>query len=434
MKQFAGKRILMLLENRPYPQDVRVRREAVALTAAGYQVSVICPSDPGQASRELVNGVRVYRYAAPAPANGFLGYLWEYTYSMAASYWLSVQVLFHEGFDVVHAHNPPDTFVFIAAFYKLFGKRFIFDHHDLSPEMYQARFPDGGSRLVYYVLTLMEKLTCRFADHVIATNESYKRVEMERGRVPEARITVVRNGIELRPLRRLEPDRALREKGKAIIGYVGVMGFQDGVDYLLRALHSLLHDLGRSDFYCILIGDGDTWPRLKKLASDLALEEYVWLPGAIFGDDLRRYLSAADICVVPDPSNSYNDRSTMVKMMEYMALEKPIVAFDLPENRFTAQQAAVYVPPNDERAFARALAQLMDDPNQRKALAAAGFHRIQQELAWDFSIANLLNAYRAVLPKPEDSQKFLPRKTSVKIQSQQPPLARTAKYGSGSSE
>jgi glycosyltransferase involved in cell wall biosynthesis len=430
MKAAPKKRILMLLENRPYPQDVRVRREATALVAAGYSVSVICPSDPGQPSRETVNGVRVYRYAAPTPASGFLGYLWEYGYSMAASFVLSVLVFFSHGFDVVHAHNPPDMFVFIAAFYKLFGKRFVFDHHDLAPEMYQARFPGGGSRIVYDVLVLLEKITCCLADHVIATNESYKRMEMERGGVPEARITVVRNGIELQRLRRIEPDPELRRKGKTIIAYVGVMGFQDGVDYLLRALHHLLRDEGRSDFYCILLGAGDAWPGLKDLAHELALDDNVWLPGFIFGDELRRYLSAADICVDPDPSNSYNDRSTMVKMMEYMALGKPIVAFDLPENRFTAQEAAVYVPNNDERAFARALAQLMNDPVRRKSLGAVGSRRIETELAWDYSIPKLLEAYQKVLAPPIGASRPLVQERRVAIPPRRRPLVRASGYES----
>jgi glycosyltransferase involved in cell wall biosynthesis len=403
-KVSAKKRILMLLENRPYPQDPRVRREAMALSAAGYKVTVICPSDPGQPSRETVKGVQVYRYAPPPPANGFLGYLWEYGYAMAATFVLSLRVFFGDGFEVVHAHNPPDTFVFIAGFYKLFGKRFIFDHHDLSPEMYRARFPGGGSLLVYDVLVLLEKLTCRLANHVIATNESYKKIEMERGRVPEARITIVRNGIELDRLRSVEPDHALRQRGKMIIGYVGVMGFQDGVDNLLRALHHLLRDLRRTDFYCILIGDGDAWPGLKNLVRELALDEYVWLPGPIFGGDLLRYLSATDICVDPDPSNPYNDRSTMIKMMEYMALGKPIVAYDLPEHRFTAQQAAVYVPPNDEFAFAQAISELMDNPQRRETLAEFGRRRVRTELAWDFSVPQLLKAYRAVLPVPTGAQ------------------------------
>src|SRR5215471_5303875 len=173
-------RILMLLENLPFPQDLRVRREAFALTSAGYRLTVICPSAKGQPSREIVNGVTVYRYPAPHPAHGFLSYLWEYAYSMAASFLLSLVVSIREGFDAIHAHNPPDTFVFIAMFYKLFGKRFVYDHHDLSPEMYVARFHGGGKPLIYRTLVLFEKLSCRWADHVIVTNESYKRVAMER--------------------------------------------------------------------------------------------------------------------------------------------------------------------------------------------------------------------------------------------------------------
>lgn len=388
----------MLLENCPYPQDVRVRREAVALTAAGYLVSVICRAAARQPSREIVNGVHVYRYSSPATANSFLGYLREYAYSLAASIALSFLVLFREGFDVIHAHNPPDIFVFIALFYKLLGKRFVFDHHDLSPEMYRARFPGKASPVVYSALVFLEKLTCQAADHVLATNESYKRMEMERGHVAPHRVTVVRNGIELNRLRRFEPDPGLLQKNKTIIGYVGVMGYQDGLDYLLRALNHLRRDLGRTDFYAILIGDGDAWTSLKSITSHLGLDEFVWLPGAIFGDELRHYLSAADICVVPDPSNGYNDRSTMVKMMEYMALEKPIVAFDLPENRFTAQQSALYVQPNDELEFAKALMRLMDDPALRKSLGAHGIHRLRTALAWDYSVIHLLDAYAKVAP------------------------------------
>lgn len=424
----------MLLENCPYPQDVRVRREAVALTAAGYLVSVICRAAPRQPPREIVNGVHVYRYSSPAAANSFLGYLREYGYSLAASIALSLLVLFREGFDVIHAHNPPDIFVFIALFYKIFGKRFVFDHHDLSPEMYQARFPGKASPVVYSALVFLEKLTCLAADHVIATNESYKRMELERGGVSPHRITVVRNGIELSRLRHFEPDPGLLQKGKIVIGYVGVMGYQDGLDYLLRALNHLRRDLGRTDFYAILIGDGDAWTNLKKLSSYLDLDEFVWLPGAIFGDDLRHYLSAADICVVPDPSNGYNDRSTMVKMMEYMALEKPIVAFDLPENRFTAQQCALYVQPNNELEFAKAMVQLMDDPTLRKSLGAHGIHRLRTALAWDYSVSHLLDAYAKVAPFPAcPTPTSLPRKEETIVKTVQCPPARSTKVESATS-
>jgi glycosyltransferase involved in cell wall biosynthesis len=398
----AVHRILMLLENLPFPQDLRVRREAYALRDAGYRVTVICPLAKGQPLRETVNGVQVYRYPAPACADGFLGYVWEYGYSMAASFVLSLLVLFRDGFDVVHAHNPPDTFVLLAALYRLLGKRFVYDHHDLSPEMYRVRFAHGGNRFVYAVLVWLEKLTCRFADHVIVTNQSYKKVAIERGRVPERKITIVRNGIELSSLDdSVIPDHGLRQMGKRIIGYVGVMGHQDGVDYLLRALHHLLHGLGRRDFYCVLIGGGDALPNLTALAHQLGLDQYVFFPGFVFGSDLRRLLLAADICVDSVPSNLYSDRSTMCKIMEYMSLGKPIVAFDLPEHRFTAQDAAVYVAPNNEVEFARALAELMDDPKRRESLGALGKHRIKTELAWEYSIPNLLHAYRSVLQSAE---------------------------------
>jgi glycosyltransferase involved in cell wall biosynthesis len=299
--------------------------------------------------------------------------------------------------------------VFIAMFYKLFGKRFVYDHHDLSPEMYVARFHGGGNPLVYRALLLFEKLSCRFADHVIVTNESYKRLAMERGRVPEERITVVRNGIELsRAMVPVEPDQELRQMGKTIIGYVGVLGVQDGVDYLLRAMNYLLRGLGRNDFYCVIVGFGDALEDLKRLAQELALQDHVYFTGPIFGEKLRQLLAAADICVDSSPANPYTDRSTMFKIMEYMSLGKPIVAFDLPEHRFTARGAAIYVTPNDERAFARALAKLMDDPESRMALGTTGSGRIKTQLAWEYSIPNLLSAYSTVLPEAKIPQAAAP--------------------------
>jgi len=399
MSALAHPRILMLLENLPFPQDFRVRREAAALSAGGYRVSLICPRASGQRFHEAIGGVRVYRYPAPVSATGFLGYAWEYGYAMVASFVLSVCVWIRDGFDVVHAHNPPDTFVFIAAFYKLFGKRFVYDHHDLSPEMYRAKLRNGGHAVVYHVLVWLERLTCRIADHVIVTNESYKRVAMRRCRVPASRITIVRNGIELSRLRRaVEPHRAVGRHSGTLIGYVGMMRYQDGVDYLLRALHHLRRDLNRHDFHCILIGGGDALPGLKALTERLGLNDRVAFLGPVFGDELLSYLSAADICVEPSPSNPYTDHSTMFKIMEYMSLGKPIVAFDLHEHRVTAQEAAVYVEPDDERAFGKALADLMDDPGRRHRLGAHGKRRIELELAWDYSIPRLLDAYRAVLP------------------------------------
>lgn len=396
MKASLGSRVLMLLENKPYSEDARVRREVTALVSAGYEVSVICPMAPQTPWRELLDGAHVYSFPSPPPGQHFLGYLLEYSYSMVATFFLSLFVLLREGFDIIHAHNPPDTFVFIAALNKLFGKRFVFDHHDLAPEMYYARFRDGGNRLVYHALVLLEKLSCRLADRVIATNESYKAVEIERGQVPPERITIVRNGPDLEMLKPIEPDPALRQRANTILGYVGGMNPQDGVDYLLRALGHLVYDLGRRDILCVIVGKGDMLPELKALAKELHVEEYVWFTGWIPDEDMIRYLSTADICVDPDPSNPFNDRCTMVKMMEYMALGKPIVAFDLPEHRVTAQDAAVYARPNDELDFAQRILALMDDPERREKMGQIGRHRVETELAWPHQERYLLEAYATV--------------------------------------
>lgn len=397
MKASAGRRVLMLLENGPYSEDARVPGEATALVSAGYEVSVICPSGPQQSWGEVLDGVHIYDFPSPPAADGFLGYLVEYGYSMVATFFISLVVCLREGFDIIHAHNPPDTFVFIAALYKLFGKPFVFDHHDLAPEMYRARFKDGGNGLVYEALVLLEKLSCRLADRVIATNESYKAMEMERGKVPEERITIVRNGPDPERLQPVEPDPVLRQRANTILGYVGSMGPQDGVDYLLRALGYLVYDLGRQHILCVIVGKGEMLPELKALAKELHIEEYVWFTGWIPDEDLIRYLSTTDICVDPDPSNAFTDRSTMVKVMEYMALGKPIVAFDLPEHRVTAQDAAVYARPNDELDFAQQIASLMDDPERRKKMGEKGRERIEKELAWSHQEKFLLEAYEALV-------------------------------------
>lgn len=393
MKASAGKRVLMLLENQPYPQDGRVRRESFALTEAGYQVTVICPRDGQQPRRETVRGVRVIRYPHPPAGNGLLGYLLEYGYSTAISFLLALWASVRGGFDLVHSHNPPDTMFVIGAFFKLFGKKYIFDHHDLSPEMYNARFGGHGNALVYKALVLLERCSCVIADEVIATNESYREMEMRRDKVDPRRITIVRNGPEPGRVKLVDPDPDIRAKAKTIVGYVGIMGYQDGVDYLLRAFHHLIHDLDRTDFFAVLVGTGDAWNDLRKLATRLGLDDHVWFTGTISDADLRRYLSTADICVDPDPSNPFNDRSTMIKVTEFMALGKPIVAFDLTENRFTAQQAALFVPANDEYAFAQALAELMDDPERRTRMGAFGRRRIDEALAWPHWAPRLVEAY-----------------------------------------
>lgn len=392
----AGNRVLMLVENQAYPQDMRVRQEAIALAEAGYQVSVISKRDVKQPWRELVNGVKVFRYPSPPESNTFLGYIWEYAYSLVATFILSLFICWRPGFDIIHAANPPDTFVLIALIYKLFGKRFVFDHHDLVPEMYSIRFNGKAHRFAYHLAVWLEKLSCRVADCVIATNQSYKDIEITRGHIPPERVTIVRNGPSFDRFHPVDPDHGLRQKNKIIIGYVGVMAFQDGVDYLLRALKRLIVDLSRADFYCVVIGKGDALASLNDLATQLELDEHVWLTGFVSDADLLRYLSTVDICVDPDPSNPFNDRCTMIKMMEYMALGKPIVAFDLPEHRITAQGAALYARANDELDFARKISDLMDDPELRMNLGRTGKERIKNELAWSYQIQNLLKVYKNI--------------------------------------
>jgi glycosyltransferase involved in cell wall biosynthesis len=397
MKASAGKRrILMLLGNNPFPQDERVAQEAYSLVDAGYDVAVVCQRLRSQRRRERWRGVEIYRYRKLGDAQSAVGYMLEYLQATLAALALSLRVSFNSGFDVLHAHNPPDTYWVLGAIYKPLGKRFVYDHHDLSPEMYAARFPGRSNRLVRWALTFFERLSYRVADHVIATNESYRKVAIERGGIASDQVTVVRNGPDLERVHPVDPDPELRARAGTLLGYVGLMGYQDGLDHLLRAVHHLVQDLGRTDVLAVLIGRGDAWGELQELTAKLGLERYVWFTGRIPDSDMLRFLSTVDICLDPDPSNAFTDRSTMIKMSEYMALGKPIVAFDLPEHRVTAREAALYARPNDDLEFARAIAELMDDPDRRETMGRAGRRRVESELEWSHSVPPLLAAYARI--------------------------------------
>lgn len=391
--------IVMLLENNAYPQDARVRMEAMALTGEGHEVTVIAPNSKKhmQPWHEMVDGVRVYRFHEPPEASGFVGYLLEYGYSLIAMFFLSLLVFLRHGFDVIHAHNPPDILSLVAAFYKPFGKVFVFDHHDLSPEMYNARLGGQGSRTVYRALVFFERLTYRLANRIIVTNQSYKTIAMTRGSVDEERITIVRNGPDQHHMQPSAPHPALESNDKTLLGYAGLMGPQDGIDYLIRALKHVVEDLNRTDFLCIMLGDGECMPELKQLVADYELESYVHFAGWISDvNEFVQYLNSVDICLAPEPSNPYTDRSTTIKMMEYMAAGKPIVAFDLPEHRFTAEDAAVYATPNDELEFAQLIARLIDSPDERTRRGEFGRNRVVSELAWPYQEKKLLAAYRSL--------------------------------------
>jgi glycosyltransferase involved in cell wall biosynthesis len=386
-------RILMLLENSPFSQDGRVRRESFALRDAGYSVMVICPRAEGERRIMDFDGVRAYQYRQPAMGSGILGYVFEYGYSMMATFLLSLYVCCRHGFDVVHAHNPPDFFVMIAGIYKLFGTKFIFDHHDTAPDLFKARFGEQSSKLLYMMLLFFERLSCRIADHVIATNESHKRLEIERSGIDAKRITIVRNGPEAMHFRPVAPHSSLRDRDAIVIGYVGEMGKQDGIDYLIRALARLRHDLEREDWICVLVGSGEALEQLKQLARKVGVWDRVVFTGRVTFAEVVAYVSGMDICTAPDPWNSYNDRCTMIKVMEYMAQSKPVVGFDLVESRFSAGDAAIYVEPNDELAFAQALAVLLDDPELRARLGTVGRARAESELAWRHFAPRLVSVY-----------------------------------------
>jgi glycosyltransferase involved in cell wall biosynthesis len=384
----------MLLENSHYEHDSRVRPESEALVSQGYRVTVINRRWPGGKRHEVMNGVHIYTFPMPETDSGFMGYVVEYLYATVAMFVISLYVLMRRGFDIVHTHNPPDILFLIAGFYKLFGKRFVYDHHDLGPELYDARFGTGaGNWLVHQMLVWGEKIACGLADRVIATNESYKVMEMTRSHVPAERISIVRNGPDLTSFHLVPGDPGLRERAGTLLGYVGVMGPQDGVDYLLRSLQHLVYDLKQTDIFCVIIGRGDTMQQLKTMAHDLKIEPYLWFTGWVSYEDMLCYLSTIDIGVDPDPSNAFNDRCTMIKIMNYMAMGKPVVAFDLPEHRVTADSAAVYARPNDELDFARQIAALIADPERRARMGQAGLRRVETELAWPFQAQELIRAY-----------------------------------------
>ncbi len=387
----------MILENCSYLRDARVGKEARALKEKGFVVSVISPESGNWPSLELVDGVTIYGFPHLFFVHGTLGYFLEYAYSTLAIVAMTAYICLTKGFDIVHIANPPDCIVPATAIYKMLGKRIIYDQHDLSPELYVARFSRSNKLLLWLQLRL-ELLSYTLADHVIVTNESSRTIALNRGRQAESNVTVVRNGPELEQLQVLRIDKELRARSKNIIAFTGVTGHQDGLDYLCRALGSLSCDLGRKDFLCVVVGDGDALSHAKNLAHELSIDDNIWFVGWVSDSDTYlRYISTADICVAPESSNSYNDRSTFVKIMEYMLAGKPIVAFDLPENRVSAEGAALYASPNNHQEFAIKLAELMDDEALRRSMGELGQRRIKTKLAWQYSIPSLLSAYDALL-------------------------------------
>src|SRR6266516_4850259 len=406
-------KVLMWVENH-FPQDTRVANEACLLADAGYKVEVIALRRQGQAARETWNGIEVYRvptlelFKKTLATNGsrtnllfvrlksFLGYVVEYCYFTAACLTVSTYIFARRGFDVMHAHNPPDTLFLAALPFKLLGKKFVFDQHDLCPELYRSRY-SAAEGIYTRFLRMFEWCSLKLADIAIATNESYKQIQIKRANKNPRDIFVVRNGPNQMRMTPAAPNAHLKGLNKSILCYVGSLNPQDGVDYLLRSLRYLLHGLKRSDFYCVIMGTGDSLQDLRDLAGNMELNGCVELTGFVSDEELQTNLAAADICVDPDPSSPLNDVSTWIKVMEYMAAAKPIVTFDLKETRFSARDAAIYVEPNNETEFAAAIAQLMDQPELQKRMGTYGRCRVEEELQWSKVGTNLLNAYGTLL-------------------------------------
>jgi len=387
-----GRRVLMIVENLPCPFDRRVMQEARTLAAAGYSVSIICPKGPGyEKSFERIDGIDIHRHALPREADGALGYALEYGVALFMEFWLSLKILFGRGFDILHACNPPDTIFIIGRFYKLFGKQFVFDHHDINPELYEAKFGKRG--FGHRLLAWLERRTFKTADMVISTNESYRDIALTRGGVKPERVFVVRSGPDLTRLKQVPANPALKKGRKYLVGYVGVMGKQEGIDLLLQAVQLIVKHLERSDIHFGLVGGGTELEAMRQLAKDLGIADYVTFTGRVPDAELLEMLNTADICVNPDRANDMNDRSTMNKVMEYMALGKPLVQFDLTEGRVSAGAAAWYARPNDVADLAQKMVALLGDPQERARMGAVGRERIEHVLSWQHEAPRLLAAY-----------------------------------------
>lgn len=396
-----GKRVLMLVENLPCPFDRRVWQEAGTLRDAGYQVSIVCPTGHGcEAKFEVIDEIHIYRYRLPLEAKGALGYPLEYAGALFWSSVLTWRVFLTRGFDIIHACNPPDLFFAIGAFFKLLGRKFLFDHHDINPELYEAKF--GRRDVLYRVLCFLERCSFRTADISIATNESYRQIAIERGRMAPERVFVVRSGPCLERLRRGPGDDRHKCGRRYLVGYVGVMGKQEGIDYLLNAVHHIVVKLGRRDIHFGLVGSGPSLEEMKSLAVAIGVADYVTFTGRVGDAEMLSLLNSADVCVNPDVANEMNDKSTMNKVMEYMALGKPMVQFDLTEGRFSAQDASLYAEPNNSVDLAAKLVSLLDDPILREHMGTAGYLRVVNQLAWKYEAPKLLVAYQALRQGQEE--------------------------------
>lgn len=402
-KEFQGKKILIIVENLPLPFDRRVWQEANALKERGATVSIICPRGKGYEKKfEVIDDIAIYRHSLPKEADGALGYLAEYSAALFWEFILTVKCLFTRGFDVIQACNPPDLIYLVVLPFKLLGKKFVFDHHDINPELYLAKFKRKD--FFYKLLLHFERRTFHHADISIATNNSYKYIAINRGKMEPGKVFVVRSGPSLKRLKIVPPEENLKKGRKFLVGYVGVIGKQEGLNYLVEAAEYIVYKMKRKDIHFICAGGGTELENIKKYAKGKRVEEYFTFPGRVSDKELMEALNTADLCVNPDEFNEMNDKSTMNKIMEYMALKKPIVQFDMTEGRFSAEKASLYAKPNDSIDFAEKIMYLMDRPELREYMGKYGYYRVKNSLQWELEKNNLYRAYRAVFSNYDEEE------------------------------
>lgn len=387
------RKILIIVENLPVPFDTRVWQEATTLAREGYTVSVICPKGKGYNKEyEHLDGVHIYRHDLPKEGNGPLGYAREYFSALWHEYRLARKVYKERGFHVIHGCNPPDNIYMVAARFKGKGVDYVFDHHDICPELYEAKFGKTTGPL-YKSQLWLERNTYRHCKFAFVTNESYKKIAIGRGGMEPERVHVLRSGPRLERLRILPPKPAIKRGRKHMVGYLGVIGQQEGIEYLLEAARIIKEEKGRDDIFWGIVGGGPHLDALRRQAADMGLGDIVEFTGRVSDEVMLDYLNTADVCVNPDEYNAMNDKSTMNKVLEYMALGKPIVQFDLTEGRYSAQEASLYANRNDARDLAEKILSLIDDPARRAEMSAIGRDRILNQLSWDHTSRALLKAY-----------------------------------------
>jgi glycosyltransferase involved in cell wall biosynthesis len=420
-------RVVMLVENLSFPWDRRMRHLARTLQRAGYEVRVICPKGEtvDRQSFEVVDGVHVYRYPSLVQASRPLAYLIEYSWAFLCTAILSLYIWMRYGFDIIHSANPPDIFFLLAWPFKLIGKKFVFDEHDVCPELYESKF--NRRDLTYRVLLAMERFSYRTANLIISTNQSYRDIARQRGGVSEKRLAIVRNGVDLEYFHLTQPRPELKGSFRYMALYLGVMGKQDGVDRVIHAAHHVIHTRKRDDLRFVLVGKGECWNDLKRLAKELDIDHAIQFVGRISDALLLDYLSTADLCLAPDPPDQMNQLSTMTKILEYMACQRPIVSFDLVETRRSAGDAAVYVQEDDARQFGDAINQLLEDAPRRNQMGRVGLDRTLNLIGWDRSREALLEAYSGLFTGDARSKNQRPSSASISQPGifLSPPLTRT---------